>query len=509
MRLYPTTDIARVKPGGPLPRVHRRGVGGRRIRERSVVALTAAAMLGACSRPADMDARMLSEWMRTLYGAIRVERLSPPVASRILVYATAALYSGLASTDPRMPPLAGRLNGLRELPRPESARRYDGSLVAVAAERVVLDSLLREALPTTRAAFTRLADSLSISRAAAGVDEAVRSQSADLGIRIGLAIVAWSRTDGFDGTRGRRYVPPPGPGLWVNDAPANTYAAQNLSGASEFVALDNPANLLQAGSASDRGLILNRPKRAGLATLPPVNIAGASEPYWGQLRPFALERWDECPVPTPPAYSTDTGSVFYHDARKVHATRISLTPDQRSVALYWADNAGESGTPPGHWIAIASQMVSQQQLSVPKAARLMILTAVAQADAFIAAWGYKYHHNLIRPRTYIRSAIDSAWEPLIPTPPFPEYPSGHSAQSAAAAAVMTTLIGDVPFDDSTSISIGHAVRRFKSFREAAAEAGMSRVYAGIHFPFGNTGGRALGECIGARVVERFQAGRAP
>jgi membrane-associated phospholipid phosphatase len=448
---------------------------------------------------------MVSEWMHTLYGAIRVERLSPPVASRILVYATTAIYSGLASASSRLPSMVGALNGLDDLPQPQSARRYDGSLTAIAAERVVLDSLLREALPTTRAAFTRLADSLTMARVAAGVGESVQSQSEDLGRRIGLAIVAWSRTDGFDATRGRLYAPPTGRGLWVNDSPANVYAAQNLSGATDFVALDNPANLLQAGSASDRGLILNRPKRAGLATLPPVNMSGASEPYWGQIRPFVLKSWDECSVPDPPPFSTDRASTFYRDAQTVHATRLTLAPDQRAAALYWADNAGESGTPPGHWIAIASQMVSQRRLSAEEAARLMVLTAAAQADAFIATWGYKYRQNLTRPRTYIRSIIDSTWEPLIPTPPFPEYPSGHAAQSAAAAAVMTALLGDTPFDDSTSLSIGHPVRRFRSFRAAAEEAGMSRVYGGIHFPFGNTGGRALGECVGAKVVERFQA----
>ncbi|MDF2774090.1 MAG: hypothetical protein K0S86_3587, partial [Geminicoccaceae bacterium] len=37
--------------------------------------------------------------MHSLYGAVRVERLSPPVASRLTAYASAALYSGLAAAD--------------------------------------------------------------------------------------------------------------------------------------------------------------------------------------------------------------------------------------------------------------------------------------------------------------------------------------------------------------------------------------------------------------------------
>jgi membrane-associated phospholipid phosphatase len=479
-------------------------------RRRSLAAtlLTIVLSLG-CGRTRNADPRIVSEWMRTLYGVIRVERISPPVASRLLGYATTALYSGLAAVDSTMPPLTGALNGFPELPHGAPGARYDAALTAVAAERTVLDSLLVEALPTTRSAVARLADSLEQARVAADVSAEIRSRSIDLGRRVGAGVVAWARADGFDKTRNRAYVAPSGPGLWANDAPGNTYATQSVSGATQFVALDNPANLLRSGNASDRGLILDRPKRAGLATLPSVNIAGASEPYWGEVRPFVLRRWDECTVPPPPPYSTDRNSAFYSDAREVHETALHLTPDQRDVALYWADNAGESGTPPGHWIAIASQIASRRGLAANEAAQLMVLTAIAQADAFIASWGYKYRYNLVRPRPYIRTVIDSMWEPLIPTPPFPEYPSGHSTQSAAAATVMTALFGDVAFDDSTGLAIGHDVRRFTSFTAAADEAGMSRVYAGIHFPSGNAGGKALGLCVGARVLERLHVSAKP
>jgi membrane-associated phospholipid phosphatase len=447
---------------------------------------------------------MVATWMQAMYGTFRVERVSPPVASRVLAYATSALYSGLAVTDSRMPPLDASLNGFPVLPKPEKGREYDGTLAAVAAERVVMDSLLREGLPTTRAAVARLADSLEMARLASGVRGATKQQSNDLGRRIGLAIVAWSRTDGFDSTRGRKYLPPVGAGLWANDAPGNTFAQQNLSGASEFVGLDNPANIMRPGTVSDRGLILNRPKRAN-ATLPAVNMSGMSEPYWGQVRPFVLKRWDECPVPSAPTYSLDTNGVAYRDAMAVRVAKANLTPEQRAIALYWADNAGESGTPVGHWISIASQMVSEQKLSAGDAARAMVLTSAAMADAFIASWGYKYRYNYPRPRPFIRSVIDSTWEPLISTPPFPEYPSGHSTQSAAAATVLTAIIGPVAFADSTGISIGNAVRQFSSFTAAADEAGISRVFGGIHFPSANAGGKELGRCIGAKVVERFKA----
>src|SRR5215207_4624313 len=101
-------------------------------------ALLAAAMAVACQRTPDTDPRLVSEWMHTYYGAIRVERLSPPVASRLLAYSSTALYAGLAVADRALPPLAGRLNAFPTLPTPGAEGPYDGTLAAVAAERVVL-----------------------------------------------------------------------------------------------------------------------------------------------------------------------------------------------------------------------------------------------------------------------------------------------------------------------------------------------------------------------------------
>ena len=468
-----------------------------------VLIVIAAALVASCGRPPATDPGMVSAWVRTWYGAIRAERLSPPVASRLMAYSSTALYAGLAATRPTLTPLTGALNGLAELPRAQRPNDYDETITAVEAERVVMDSLFAEGLPTTRASVARLADSLMLARVATGVKGAVRARSEALGREIGIAIVAWSRTDGFDGTRGRHYKAPVGPGLWINDTPASLYTSQSSSAASQSVTLDNPANQLRPGSSSDRALILSRSKPSTVRSLPSVNMAGATEPYWREIRPFVLASWEACAVPAPSEFSTAPSSDLLQNAMAVRDTRTTLTDEQRTIALYWADNAGESGTPVGHWLSIASQMIGERGLESGAAARLVLATAIAQADAFIAAWGYKYQYNLIRPRTYIRRVIDPAWEPLIPTPPFPEHPAGHSTQSAAAAAVLTAMLGATAFDDSTSVTLGHAVRHFTDFGAAADEAGLSRVYGGIHFPSGDLAGRALGGCIGAKVVERF------
>lgn len=470
---------------------------------RTLVLLLAAAPLAGCSRAPTADPAMVAEWMHTFYGIVRSERIGPPVASRLLAYASVAMHEGLAATLPDMPSLAGAANGLPVMPAVERGQRYDPTVTAVIAERTLLDSLMGQALPSTKATLGRLVDSLVADRMVNGVDDVVHERSAALGTAIGNTVVAWARADGFAETRGRPYTPPVGEGLWGNEAQRHLGATQSYSGASEFVGLDNPANVLRPGEASDRGLILSRPKAPGSSEMPALNIIGITEPYWNTVRPFMLRQWNECPIADPPPYSADTSSALYRESMAVYEAGRNLTPEQRTIGLYWADNPGETGTPAGHWLAIAGQMVSQRDLDAPAAARLFVATTTAIADAFIAVWGYKFQYNLLRPRTYIRRFIDPEWEPMITTPPFPEYPSGHSSQSGAAATAIAALIGDGPFEDSTSVAIGHEVRRFRSFLEAADEAMNSRLYGGIHFPVGNTAGREVGLCIGRLVAERL------
>ena len=114
-----------------------------------------------------------------------------------------------------------------------------------------------------------------------------------------------------------------------------------------------------------------------------------------------------------------------------------------------------------------------------------------------AAGDEKYVYNLIRPITYIKKNIDPKWEPILNTPPFPEYPSGHSTVSGAMDAVLTAFFGEnYAFEDKTGSPDGRNPRNYKSFHEAAEEAGISRLYGGIHFHSAIVDGLAQGRCIG-------------
>jgi PAP2 superfamily len=94
------------------------------------------------------------------------------------------------------------------------------------------------------------------------------------------------------------------------------------------------------------------------------------------------------------------------------------------------------------------------------------------------------------------------WTPLWNTPAFPSYISGHSTFSSAAATALDSIFGrDFSFTDSGDPTEDLVARRFASFEQAAQEAGMSRIYGGIHFMSDNVYGLQVGGEVGQYVVQ--------
>src|SRR3989449_6963252 len=151
-----------------------------------------AASMGCRVAPPPVDARILTDWMRAQYALVRAERLSPPVASRVFAYGAVALYEGVAAGSPRLRSLAGQLNGLSALPRPEPRERYDWAIVAASAETTLLKVLFKEGLPATQVAIAQLGDSqIAAPRASAAGDQSPAAS----GARLGRAIAEWATGD--------------------------------------------------------------------------------------------------------------------------------------------------------------------------------------------------------------------------------------------------------------------------------------------------------------------------
>jgi membrane-associated phospholipid phosphatase len=404
--------------------------------------------------PDDLPSEVASVWFDQLYDLVKAEQITPPPASRIYGLAAVTLYEAVVPGSRAHRSLAGQLNALTAVPQLARHRRYHWPTVANSALAAAIRALLPEASPASRDAI----DALEQAFAAAfqsGVPPAVYARSVSQGQAVAAAVVAWAGTDGFAALHNCPYTPPKGPGLWEPTPPAFA---------------------------------------------PPL------EPCWGQLRPLVLASGDACAPPPPPAYSEDPGSAFYAFGLEVYTTSVTLTAEQRTIALYWADSTGTTGTPPGHWVAIVGQLARTEGLSLMTAAEAYVRVGLAVADAFISCWHTKYTYNLLRPETYITRLIDPTWLPLIITPGFPAYTSGHATQSGAAATVLTDLFGMTPFTDTLhqdhDLEPRLEPRRFGSFDEAAAEAAISRLYAGIHYPFDSDNGLAQGRCIGRVIVDR-------
>lgn len=476
---------------------------------RMIVVGCALSVLASCSRQAPpTDPQYVAQWLRSSLSFVRSERLGPPVASRISAYGSLALYEGFAA-DPAsgLRSLAGQLNGIASLPAPP-AEGVDGGIVAAAAEQVVLDSLFRDGFASTRRTIDSLARVQVEGRVAVGVDAARRDRSVAHGQALGAAILAWAATDGFFATRTRSWPPPDKRELWANTITVDQFVPLMLSGESDLVAPANPGVAMELERAGERFVFTNRPKNAAGTTLPTFNPVRPTEPYWGELRPFAIRDGDECRPPAPPAYSEREGSDFWKMGREFADSMQALTPEKKQVALFWADNPVATGTPGFHWISVVNQMIARRNLTAPQAAELFALTSVAIADAFIGCWKEKYRSMTVRPVAYMHRVFDPDYATVIPTPPFPEYTSGHSVQSAAAVEVLKALVGDtVAFSDSTQVDVGQPPRDFANFTAALHDVATSRIYAGVHYVPSVVDGMTQGVCIGTRVLERLRTRR--
>jgi hypothetical protein len=243
----------------------------------------------------------------------------------------------------------------------------------------------------------------------------------------------------------------------------------------------------------------------------PPAFAQAVDPQWGGVTPFALSSGSQFQPPPPPAITSAQYAQEVNQVEMLGGTSSTVrTADETASARFWSDLPG-TFDPPGHWNQITEVAALKAKAGLESSARALALVDIALADAGIAAWNVKYTYNTVRPVTVIRDgadgvnpgiAADPTWTPLWNTPAFPSYISGHSTFSSAAAAVLDSLFGsDFSFTDPGDPTEDLAPRHFTDFDQAAQEAGMSRIYGGIHFLSDNVYGLQVGGEVGRYVVQ--------
>jgi PAP2 superfamily len=405
----------------------------------------------ALANPSPQD--VLRSWYKLALELVRhTATYTPPVASRSFAYMSIAAFEATASRSSSLQSLSGQLQSMPPAPQREAGKIYDEALVMQAAMATIVENLFSNTGPTGHHAmgvFIKKTDTAVTQ----GVKKDVVKRSELFGRKVANNILKWSMDDG---------------GAVI----------QSMGFSSDYAVTKAPAHWVPTNTIS----LQQKPLLPG----------------WGKNRTFAMPSGATCKLPAPPEYSEDKNSEFYKQALEVYETKKNITPEQKATAKFWSDDAMLSVTPPGHWISIALQILEKENADMDKMVDVLVRLSVAEADAFIGCWYAKYQYDLLRPLTYIKRVIDPKWESLINTPPFPEYPSGHSTQSAAAATVLTQVFGEnFAFTDETGTKDGLKPRSFKSFWAAAEEAGISRLYGGIHYRAAIENGLQQGRCVGA------------
>lgn len=421
----------------------------------AAAALSLPALRARAEGPADGGGEILRRWYHFVLRLVRhTPTYSPPVASRSFAYLGVAAYQAVASGSTSLISLEGQLNGLKGLPRREQGQAYSDAVITHCVMASAVKTFFGNTGPTGQRVMAAAEKKLK-GEALAGVAPDVQDRSLAYGDALIAAIIAWSESDG---------------GAVI----------ENLGFPMEYTLTKGDHNWVPTSTIR-------------LQQFPLL-------PAWGRNRTFAMPEGNSCPLPPPPAYSEDPASDFHREAMEVYQTSKTRTPEQELMARFWSDDPMLSPTPPGHWIFIANDLLEAEKASLDRSAEVLMRLGVALADSFIGNWYAKYQYDLLRPVTYIKRVIDPKWEPLLITPPFPEYPSGHSTQSGAAAAVLTAMFGEnFAFTDRTHERDGMKPRSFPSFEAAAHEAGMSRLYGGIHFRAAIDRGIDQGRCIGAHA----------
>lgn len=220
-------------------------------------------------------------------------------------------------------------------------------------------------------------------------------------------------------------------------------------------------------------------------TTPPANPGGPGN--WTGVnsirglygaRTFALTSGDQFRPAPPPAFGS---SAFNAALAEVRAISDGLTPAQLAIAQFWAPRG------PAYMNSVAAEMIVAHHSSEREAARVLVLANMAGFDVVNACFDAKFAYYLIRP-----SQADPLINLPVGLPNHPSYPSGHSCITSAYATVLASAF---PEESSRLLAM-------------VEEAGLARIYGGLHYRFDCLVGRELGRRVAENVLRVTEGGHA-
>ncbi|MFM8544053.1 MAG: hypothetical protein ACKOAP_03545 [Vulcanococcus sp.] len=473
--------------------------------------------------PPIASAQVVLDWNQLSQDLAAVAKRGPTISSRLYALLNTALYDSWALFDrkasgsifnPAEKQALGLLfNNAGQAAGEGVPSKLREAVMAVAAERVLRSvggSLFAGLMPQP----LRDRSEALLQRSLAAVGSAIDSGSGfaalaqSLGEKVAAAINAYALQDGSN--------------------QQNNY--KDTTGYTPTPSRFDPNNPLATLDANWQPLtLLNGSKQVALT------------PQWGGVTPFAPGP-DLVPDSVLTPYNSDgsLNAAFVAELNQVLQASMNLTATQKAIAEFWEAGPGSS-FPPGLWMSFTNGLIRDRQLSLDQAMKLSFGVSQSLLDAGIGSWATKYEFNTVRPITAIRQyyygrttadwgetltdwrespILGQEWQPYqnpaALTPSFPDVNSGHSAFSTAASTFIRNFLGSNVFGKSVTLAdsdskidpngfdgvagTGASITLSWDYLNGAAEqAGLSRLYGGIHFNDGNWLGQILGTRAGSNA----------
>ncbi len=276
---------------------------------------------------------------------------------------------------------------------------------------------------------------------------------------------------------------------------------------------DEVAARLLAARANDRSAATPPPFVAG--TQPgdfrpvPPSFAAPVFTGWANITPFVLESAKQFRPEPQAAVTSAAYATALNEVKSLgQNTSTTRTADETVTAKFWAGPIWNT------WNEIADDAALAHHTNLETTARLFAVLNLTFADGVIAFYDAKYTYRIWRPVTAIRAgdtignpAItgDPTWTPLATTPADPSYPGAHSVISAAGATVLSSFFGKHDQIQVTSDVVKGTVRTFDSYEAVATEAGLSRIFAGVHTRLDHESGLELGRDVAQFVLHESKS----
>jgi hypothetical protein len=481
-----------------------RGVKRSAIGVLSTALVVASFLTGASPAAAQSTSNVVIQWNNVALQGVRDSKLGPPMVARALAIVHTCVYDAWAAYDEQA--IGTQLGGALRRPAAERTLANKNEAISFAAYRALVDLM-----PLDRPSVY---DPLM---AALGYDPSDMSTDVTGPDGIGniacAAVLTFRHSDGSNQLNG--YVD------YTGYTPVN------------------PPSTVPVNAATITDINHWQPLQYvdGTGTFVTQKFVA---PFWGNVTPFAMTSGDEFRSLVSLFGPAQAGTrAFRRQAKELIDMSAELSDKQKVIAEYWA-NGPHTELPPGHWDLFAQFVSARDQHTLDEDAKMFFALTNAIFDAGIAAWDAKRAFDSVRPVSAIPYLFQgktiqswggpglgtvtmdgSMWIPYqpstFPTPPFAEFISGHSTFSAAGAAVLALWTDSDQFGDSVTFAAGSSTIEpgvtpaapvtltWRTFTDAANEAGASRRYGGIHFKAADFAGRLVGELVGLQAWYKAQS----